>query len=212
MTLWWVPGELEVPGWLSPDEIAEAQSRPEGVVLEGWRRTRRAVRAVLSAALGVDPVEICYERSAAGKPRLVGAELEFSVSHSGSEIVIAVGREEVGVDVETFGRERMCLEIAERYFPRAEARWLAARPKELVSKSFLRLWVSKEAALKCLGTGLAGYIERTLCEHDKDGRVSAVRVDGRTFRIREFDLGNVGIGAVATEGTEPKVNLLRAEF
>ncbi len=161
---------------------------------------------------GVEPTAISYERSGAGKPRVVGSALQFSVSHSGSGIVIAVGRVPVGVDIEAFGRDRLALEVAARYFPAEEARWLAELPADCVAEKFLRLWVSKEAALKCLGTGLAGHLERAVCEREAGGRVSAVGVDGRIFSIEEFELDGFGIGALATEGNRPRVRFLKPRF
>lgn len=210
--VWWIPPDVTVPGALTKSEIAEASLRPEGPVLEQWRRTRRGVRGILAGIKRVNPATLCIERSELGKPYLADSGLHFSVSHSGKHIVVAVGRQLVGVDVEIFGRERLSLEVADRYFPAAEARWLRSLPPEEMSDSFLRLWVSKESALKCLGTGLAGYLERTTCGRPAGGRISTVRVDGQKLGITEFELDGSGRGALAVEGAATETRFLRALF
>ncbi len=210
--VWWIPPDASIPGELTAQETQEAKARPAGPVLEGWRRTRLGVRGILGGIMGQDPTAIRIERSGFGKPHLEASDLHFSVSHSGDHIVIAVGRQPVGVDIETHGRERLSLEIADRYFPRQEAEWLRNLPPHELARNFLKLWVSKEAALKCLGTGLAGYLERTACHRAKDGTIAKVQVDERNFAIHEFALGSFGRGALAVEGTNPAVTLLSAVF
>lgn len=82
-----------------------------------------------------------------GKPYIRGAR-QFNLSHSGFLAALAVGDCPVGVDVEVIGRVRD--HVARRVFTAGEYAWQAARGPE----GFYRLWTRKEAALKCLGTGL----------------------------------------------------------
>lgn len=86
------------------------------------------------------------EKTELGKPYLKNhPHIHFSLSHSGSWAVCAVGDEPLGVDVEL---PRCTIEIAKRFF----------RPDELPetedSDQLLRLWTAKEAFLKAIGTGL----------------------------------------------------------
>jgi phosphopantetheinyl transferase len=102
-----------------------------------WIRSRGVLRALLGRYLERDPRELRFALGPHGKPALshregtVAAEdLRFNLSHSGDLALVAVsaGRE-VGVDIE-----------------RARARYTA---------EFLHDWVAREAAVKCLGTGLS---------------------------------------------------------
>ncbi len=122
--IWWVPPTVPVPGAVTRSEAGEASRRPQGPVLDQWLRTRRAVREILGGILQKEPLSLRIDRTESGKPYLADFDLHFSVSHSGEHIVIAVGQQSLGVDVEIFGRERLSLEVADRYFPAAETQWL----------------------------------------------------------------------------------------
>lgn len=101
-----------------------------------WARSRGILRALLSRYLDCDPRTLRFVPGPHGKPALHCEEggwttdLRFNLSHSGEILLVAVtaGRE-VGVDVER------------------------ARPR--YTPELLRAWTLREAAVKCLGTGLA---------------------------------------------------------
>jgi phosphopantetheinyl transferase len=125
----------ELEDLLCADELARAaRIVPErNRVL--WARSRGVLRALLARYLDRDPRELRFVLGPHGKPALYGGagsktDLRFNLSHSGGLALVAVtaGRE-VGVDIEC-ARERYTAE-------------------------FLRAWVAREAAVKCLGTGLA---------------------------------------------------------
>ncbi len=196
-------------GALTASEIADSEGIPAGEVKETRRRARVGVRRILGGMAGVDPLEVKLELSHAGKPRWVGGGLEHNLSHSAGEIVVAVSRHPVGVDVEAGARSRPWLELARRYFPAGEAAWMAELPSEDLRGAFLEMWVSKEAALKCAGTGLAGYLERAVCRRGGRGEVGGVGVDEREFTVAEFRLGSGGVGAVSWEGGVRAVRLFR---
>ena len=102
--------------------------------------------------------------------------IDFNLSHSGRHALIAVARDQsVGVDLEKQGRQRSVDDIAQRYFPAAEANALRKLPAELRDAAFLRLWTGKEAVLKALGEGLSFGLDRVEFELDGDGHVVALR-------------------------------------
>ncbi len=211
VVIWWLDSEIEVLGEVTAEEGAALGRMVAGEVRETRRRARVGVRRILAGMAGVDPLAVEIERGDAGKPRWVGGNLEFSLSHSGGEIVVAVSRSPVGVDIEAGDRSRPWLEMARRYFPEVEAKWLAGLPGGEIREAFLEMWVSKEAGLKCAGTGLAGYLERAVCRGGTGGiqGIRGVGVDGREFAVRGFDLGGRGVGAVAWEGGGRRVSRCR---
>ena len=75
--------------------------------------------------------------------------VRFSVSHSGSLVVVAMAETEVGIDVEEI-KEKPYGRIVERNFTAGEA----AEVKDL--ESLLKVWTKKEAYLKLTGDGLSG--------------------------------------------------------
>lgn len=82
-----------------------------------------------------------------GKPYLKNGPF-FSISHSRRYSVLAVSENEVGIDIEM--HETINEQIAKRCFTEEE--------QEFAKKStenFQRIWTSKEAVLKYLGTGFS---------------------------------------------------------
>jgi phosphopantetheinyl transferase len=104
-----------------------------------WARSRGVLRSLLGCYLDHDPRELRFMLGPHGKPALLsegptrpdaGEDLRFNLSHSGGLALIAVtAAHEVGIDLE-HARKRYTAE-------------------------FLRMWVAREAAVKCRGTGLA---------------------------------------------------------
>jgi 4'-phosphopantetheinyl transferase len=110
-------------------------------------------RTVLGGLLDRDPAALRFDRTcehcgcANGRPRLVGGDgLEFSVSHAGDRVLLAVSPEtRIGVDVEEHGRAdvlRGTLSARELTYD--------LTPDELTVR-----WTRKEALLKATGHGLS---------------------------------------------------------
>ncbi|GGT68473.1 MULTISPECIES: 4'-phosphopantetheinyl transferase family protein [Streptomyces] len=118
--------------------------------------SRLMLRSVLGALVGRDPDRIRLTRTALGRPYAPDLpELDFSLSHTGSLLAVAVVRGgRVGVDAERQGRpmsvleHRMCTPHERAVLDGRGLRG-TARDREL-----LCLWTRKEAYTKALGTGL----------------------------------------------------------
>ena len=72
----------------------------------------------------------------------------FSISHSGNIAVLAVSKDEIGVDIEKLRAPNAA--VIRRCFTEKEA--LRAQNS---AEEFTRLWTEKEAVLKLLGTGFS---------------------------------------------------------
>jgi 4'-phosphopantetheinyl transferase len=126
-------------------------------------------RLILAGHLKLNPAEVVIDRTCGqcgephGRPRLAGGGgLDFSVSHSGDLIAVAVVRDRrhdgpadraVGVDVE------QVVALREPSLPRtvlSAAEYAAFDRCQADSKvtAFFRYWVRKEAVLKATGDGL----------------------------------------------------------
>lgn len=121
-------------------------------------------RAWLGARLDMAPDALPLARDARNRPRLHGAlsRLDVNWSHSGGRLLVACATDaRIGVDIESLHRRRpRALELAARWFHRAEAESLAALPAGAREATFLRLWCAKEAVLKAHGAGLAFGLHR----------------------------------------------------
>ncbi|HWY18368.1 MAG TPA: hypothetical protein VNY27_06615 [Solirubrobacteraceae bacterium] len=141
-----------------------------------WARSRGILRALLARYLDADPRELRFQPGPHGKPGLRDhvegrsapgrkSDLRFNLSHSGELMLVAVsaGRE-VGVDIE-HARERYTAE-------------------------FLRTWTTREATVKCLGTGLTG------------GSATAEEKTRPRLWTAGLDVGPDAVAAVVVEGSE----------
>jgi 4'-phosphopantetheinyl transferase len=122
------------------------------------------LRVVLAAHLGIPARELRFSTicrhcgKTHGKPRLDhgGEAIEFSLSHSGRQVVVALVRDfPVGVDVEQVKPTRDRTSLVAAVLSGPERRAIAALPADERGEAFLRYWTRKEALLKATGHGLA---------------------------------------------------------
>jgi 4'-phosphopantetheinyl transferase len=143
-----------------------------------------ALRQILSRYLGLGPGEIVFDQGPQGKPNLDPMPdrkgLTFNLSHSGSFVLIAVGRErELGVDVEKVRPEIDLEGIAGRFFSEAEQEALLSLAPQLRPAAFFRCWTRKEAYIKARGGGLSiplGQFDVTL-DPESEAALLATRDD-----------------------------------
>lgn len=134
---------------------AEESVRAERFVVPGlgetWAAAHVLVREVLGRVTLTPPADVSIRQGIHGKPLVDG--VEFSLSHTGTLVLIGVGRLPLGVDVEaipagsTASLAGSCLHPGEN----AELLALGAAQRR---EAFTRAWVRKEAMLKAIGTGL----------------------------------------------------------
>lgn len=129
---------------------------------------RALLRRTVADLLGQSPEGLVFERKSGGKPFLVrsenDADVRFSLSRTAGKVALAltIGCE-IGVDLEAIAPERSRLgldeatTLARDHFSMDEAALvLQESDRERQRHLFLRLWVTKEAALKTTGQGIAG--------------------------------------------------------
>ncbi|WDS35366.1 4'-phosphopantetheinyl transferase superfamily protein [Pseudoxanthomonas sp.] len=120
-------------------------------------------RPLLESWFHLAPGALPLRRDARGKPRLEGtlAPHDVSWSHSGDALLLATGPGvEVGADIERLRPRPRALELAARFFTRAETASLHALAEADRNLAFLRLWCAKEAVLKAHGHGISFGLQR----------------------------------------------------
>jgi 4'-phosphopantetheinyl transferase len=121
---------------------------------------RGVLRTLLHGYTGAAPEAVTFEVGVRGKPRLRfpvrDRRIEFSVSHSGTCILLAFSLEvPVGVDVEEVRPMPDVESIMECVaFSPAEREAVRCSPEPLTA--FYALWTLKEAYVKASGEGLSG--------------------------------------------------------
>lgn len=180
---------------------------------------RGLLRRLLGRYLDRDPASIEFRYSAFGKPELSGAlaaeGFRFNLSHSGGLALYALARErEIGVDIEQFRDNLDEMEIAERFFSRAEVAALRALPPSAENKGFFTCWTRKEAYIKAKGEGLSTPLDRfdVSLAPGQPARLLMTREapeERERWSLREIDPGPGYTAAIAVEGHDWKLRLWR---
>ena len=128
------------------------------------------------------PDEIGWTYGPHGKPELAGAlaparcGTHVSLSHSDGLALLAVTpARRVGVDIQRLPRRFDATGMATRYFPREEARYVAAAGEPGAQiRRFIGLWARKEACVKVTGGRLMQGMALPVQAADGAGRTGVV--------------------------------------
>jgi len=182
---------------------------------EAFTASRTAQRLVLARYLACPPRAVPISRTCRhcgadhGRPRVEGANVDFSVSHSGRWLVIAVtgGGVLVGADLEV--PPRPLLEgLADRVLTAAERTALAQVPQPGRAGWLLRAWTRKEAVAKLSGHGMAAPFSRI----DVRGAVAIVERPPAGWPAGRIHLADVPAGRarlLALATTAPVTGIVR---
>lgn len=110
------------------------------------------VRYALAEQFGMDHHAVTFQYTEKGKAFLVDSDVHFNLSHSGDWVVCAVGKNEIGIDVEEI-RQTDCQDIY-CSFAETEIQLLNNLEPDIRKITFYKLWTLKESYVKYCGTGL----------------------------------------------------------
>ena len=137
--------------FLSPSEQSRAAQFRRDRDRQRFIARRVFLREILGQYLGTDAAAIEFVRGEFGKPRVKGAALHFSASHSSGLALIAVSRtREIGVDVERIDPAFDCEGVVRHFSCGGEIRGACESAEE-----FFRMWTRKEAYVKATGVGFS---------------------------------------------------------
>ncbi|GAA1510537.1 4'-phosphopantetheinyl transferase family protein [Nocardioides humi] len=156
--------ELEVArDWLDEGERQQASSYVRAELRRAYEIAHAAARLVVGAASDTPPEKVVWGRHPCpgcgephGRPRAEGAGVEFSLSHTPGQVLVAVADAAVGVDVERHPDDPVAL--AKLLHPQEWEEIDAAARGTLdggrATVRFTRAWSRTEAYLKGIGIGL----------------------------------------------------------
>lgn len=108
------------------------------------------------------PLDLKLYYGEKGKPYLRDYPFYFNLSHSGSYVVCALSRQEVGVDIQQYRRTDI-VRLATRFFSSEEKEALnACHDRKELEQLFYQLWTRKEAYGKLTGEGITAVIDRSV--------------------------------------------------
>lgn len=135
---------------LTADEIARANGYGRPDLRTRFVARRGMLRTLLGNQLGEPPSHLVFENGMHGKPRLVGHNIEFSISSSGDEALVAISNKRpIGVDIEHIGPCFDYRALLSEHFTESEA------PLIRDATAFFKAWTRKEACAKAIGLGLS---------------------------------------------------------
>ncbi|AEV94444.1 4'-phosphopantetheinyl transferase family protein [Pediococcus claussenii] len=111
----------------------------------------------------------------------------FNISHTENTVVVVVGMDEVGVDIESWDRE-INLNNPRKVFSPAELNYANDD-----SRIILKLWTVKEAVLKAAGVGLRVSPNQVLV----DLQAHSALFQDQCFNLIDFQIGNQICGTIA---------------
>ena len=114
---------------------------------------RARLRQVLERYTNTPAASITFHYTQYKKP-FVNDPIQFNISHTNTDIVIAIAKHDVGIDIETIKEQKQALNIAKRFFCPEEYATLSGLKPSQVANVFYHIWTQKEAIVKALGKGL----------------------------------------------------------
>jgi 4'-phosphopantetheinyl transferase len=205
----WAARASEEPGYAELLDAGERE-RESRFLAEHARVTfvtsRAVQRLVLGPYLGRPAREVVIARDCRhcggdhGRPYVAGAGFDFSVSHAGGWVIVAVvGTGKVGVDVEVVTEARANDDLARQVLTNGEQAEFLMVPRNRRAAAFVRMWARKEAAVKLTGHGLAASFRQL--EVGGDVAVAYGQPDGwpsEAIYLRDLDVPDDLAGALAT--------------
>jgi 4'-phosphopantetheinyl transferase len=208
--VWWTAPLADAPDLL--DLLTPAELERHGRYRQEADRRRFLTGRVLAKTLagrrlGLPAREVEFDATCTdcgrqhGPPRIPGAPLTLSISHSGNRVGVAVtGGEPVGLDVEGTGRH-VDDGLIGYALNDAESSALDALPAEEKAEAFFTYWCRKEAVMKATGRGLRIPLRAlTLSAPGQPAHLSAsdeAALDPATTRLADLDPGPGYRAAVA---------------
>ncbi len=155
--------------WLGAGETVRlaamgSQQRRRQFIAGHW-----LARETAAAFTDTRPEDWLLEQTSHGAPELLqrGARMQqpihVSLSHSGEAVAVAVAAFPVGIDLESAGRDRDWLALADHVFAPPECERLRQLPAADLAELFYRYWTLKEARGKRDGDGLRIAEARRQC-------------------------------------------------
>ncbi|MDG4786903.1 4'-phosphopantetheinyl transferase superfamily protein [Micromonospora sp. WMMD1102] len=230
-----VPGECQV--WRLPIgpmhwaglDVLDEEERQRHVRFrkvadrDRYQAAHVGVRMLLGHYLGVPGKQLSFSRhcrhcgAGHGKPVVEepATKLDFSLTHSGEWVAVAVAADPVGLDVQELTDGTDVGALSSSVLSPTELRWWNGQPAESARRAFFGYWARKEALLKATGHGLAVPMNRiTLSPPDEPARLvdwAAERPLDSPVQLHDLDAGPDYTAAVAVLSSLP-VRVSRAEF
>jgi len=156
-------------------------------------------RKVLASLLGLDPLDLHFERDKYGKPHLLNDQVSFSVTHTQHQVAVAATARHncaTGLDVESYDYigYNEAVSMA-RMILNPEEFGLMQEHSDLRS-CLIQCWTAKEAVLKAIGKGMQQGPLTLLIKNEK------IDDDCRGYHVSIYRSSRIGWMSLAQPNAE----------
>ena len=181
---------------LNADELKRADRYYNEKDRKRFITSRGYLRILLSNYLKKKPSDIEFAITPEKKPylKLPFNSLHYNISHSETDVLIAIAGSEVGIDVEKTDSSFDWENILDTSFSKDEIVWV--KQSKMPKDSFYLLWTRKEALAKATGKGL---LDDLTVYPSLEGihNLKSSELFTSSWQVGSFKLDNCNIGSVA---------------
>ena len=219
--VWWVallqPSDViaQLAATLSGEEHERADRFQFNHLRESFIVARGTLRLLLAQYVQLEPGEIHFEYTPAGKPFLSRQsnipDISFNVSHSNGLVLYAIAKNrQVGIDVEYIRHIPDFENISATTFSAFENNQLQTIDDHQKMLAFFYCWTRKEAFIKASGDGMSFPLDQFDVSLRPDEPARLLRVFGSEEKARRWSMfgwqpSEEYAAAVVVEGTDCSV-------
>jgi 4'-phosphopantetheinyl transferase len=162
---------------------------------------RQALRFLLSKYLDLKPEEISISAEKGQKPFISSpsSNIHFNITHSGEWVLIAIAKDELGIDIEKIDPEFEFGDLLREHFSEAEQSFISQAGDPVAA--FYFLWTRKEALTKAWGTGLQENLKlvSVLDLH------ALIEIRNKFWKLETFNVSSDYLTALAFSSTSENI-------
>jgi 4'-phosphopantetheinyl transferase len=209
--------ECMLTDMLSEAELKKANSFRKRVDRNRSILARAVLRDILGRYMDIEPRHVQFLDTGSGKPLLNpdahANAPHFSVSHSGSIILLVFAREHhVGVDVEEIRQDLDVIDIAQRFFAPSEVDDLLELPVISRVRAFFAAWTRKEAYLKARAEGIGSGMNQFAVTLAPGEPARLINDDRHPEEVTLWRLHDIPLGSVYAAATAVHSRVLYARY
>jgi 4'-phosphopantetheinyl transferase len=192
--------QSDLAKFLNPSEQNRAKRFHKEIDRNRFIIYRSILKFVLAAYTKLDVKNILFNYHSNKKPYLAShPELCFNISHSEDFAVIAISKNEVGIDIEYISENFDFTNLLSDIFTRNEI--LAIENADDKNHAFYNSWTRKEAFVKALGKGIDDDFKNIPCLDGQHNLDPVLLNTTKNWQVSSFDVAKHYLGAIAFENT-----------
>jgi len=200
---------------LSNEELDRAERFQFQQLRESFIAARGTLRYLLAQYINLEPGQIQFEYTSAGKPflsrKLNIPDISFNLSHSNDLALYAITKNRlVGIDIEHMRPVADFENVSATTFSAYEYSQLQSISAEQKTQAFFNCWTRKEAFIKAVGDGLSFPLDQFDVSLRPDKPARLLRISGSEGNARRWSMfgwqpTEEYVAALVVEGTNCSV-------